>query len=720
MSAILYGNLSIEIAGDRGARIERIARRPAAAQLLSPRDPEPLPKPPILGREQELADALAAIRAGRAIGFHAACGYGKTILLRHIAATSSRQHGAPQCIYVRADQDRFWDLLQQVVTTLFRSDRPVKPTPDECASLLGQVSAIVAIDDVTAGPDQVGRLLEILRGCSVVITSTRPVLGQLGSSQDLAGLPADTALAVLADHLGRPLTSQEVPDARRLAAAVDGQPLHLIQAAALVREDGHSIGSLARQAEHDPDVLDRLSISALADYERRTLAALALAAGALLPVTVVAVLGQLSYLGEGLESLHRRGLAQQHHDRFGLPVCQARSYRLMLLADIHLAASARELAGWLMAADPSAVESQAAAEAALSLTEYAAERGEWASVAQLARAAEAVLFTAGRWEAWHHALSHGLNAARATGDHEADAYFSHQLGSFAFAQDHLDDAASLLRHALALREQIGDRDGADLSRHNLRLLAPPPAAQLPRPGRRAGVARALAGGFGALALAIATIAVASALRGGPGHQVTETGSSASAGTTASPTQGPSSGASPGQGATGGAGTNSGSGPAQGTSSSPSSGSGSGSGTATTPVSPVTVPDVTGQTESAAETALKNAGLGASPSDTTTCGSTPGGDVVRQNPGGGTSAQPGSVVAIVVCSATATPVTVPNVVGSTLANAEAALKSAGLAASPDPTTCTSTGPLDVASQDPAGGTTAQPGATVSLTCATPVA
>ena len=79
MSAILYGNLSIEIVGDRGARIERIARRPPAAQLLRPRRPEPLPKPPILGREQELADALAAIGAGRAIGFHAACGYGKRI-----------------------------------------------------------------------------------------------------------------------------------------------------------------------------------------------------------------------------------------------------------------------------------------------------------------------------------------------------------------------------------------------------------------------------------------------------------------------------------------------------------------------------------------------------------------------------------------------------------------------------------------------------------------
>ena len=618
MSAILYGNLSIEIVSDRGARIERIAHRPPAAQLLRPRRIEPLPKPPIRGREQELAGALAAIRAGHAIGFHAACGYGKTILLRHIAAAASRQHGAPPCVCVRADQDRFWDLLQQIVAALFRSDRPVKPTPEECASLLAQMSAVVAIDDVTAGPDQVSRLLEILSGCSVVITSSRPVLGQLGQSQDLAGLPADTALAVFTDHLGRPLTMQEVPDARRLVAAVGGQPLHLIQAAALVREDGHAVGPLARQAEHDPDVLDRLSISALAEHERRALAALALAAGALLPASVVAVLGQLSYVGEGLESLHRRGLAEQRHDRFGLPVCKTRSYRQMLLADIHLAASARELTSWLMMASPSALESQAAAEAALSLTEYAAERGDWASVTQLARAAEAVLFTAGRWEAWHYALGHGLNAARATGDHEADAFFSHQLGSFAFAQDHLNDAARLLQHALALREQIGDRDGADLSRHNLRLLEPPAAEPLPRAGGQAGAARALAAVSGALALAIGTIAVASALRGGHDHPVLQTGSSA--GTTASPAQSPSSSPAP---TAGGAGTSSGSGPTLGPS--------SGTSTGTTPVSPVTVPDVTGQTESAAEATLQNAGLTASPSDTITCGSTPSGDVVSENP-----------------------------------------------------------------------------------------
>ena len=62
---------------------------------------------------------------------------------------------------------------------------------------------------------------------------------------------------------------------------------------------------------HDPEILDRLSINALGQHERRTLAVLALTAGALLPAAVVEVTGQIAYIAQQLESLHRRGLAEQ-------------------------------------------------------------------------------------------------------------------------------------------------------------------------------------------------------------------------------------------------------------------------------------------------------------------------------------------------------------------------------------------------------------------------
>src|SRR5262249_3898844 len=158
-------------------------------------------------------------------------------------------------------------------------------------------------------------------------------------------------------------------------------------------------------------------------------------------------------------------------------------------------------------------ESASAAEAALSFMEFAAERGEWTAVVRLARAAEAVLFITGRWEAWHDTLTQGLEASKAAADKAAEAFFSHQLGSLALCQDQLDDAARLLHRALTLREQISDQNGADITRHNLQLLQPPAPPPPPRPRAPRRVLRTLAGIFGVLALTAGTAAIANAIRG---------------------------------------------------------------------------------------------------------------------------------------------------------------------------------------------------------------
>ncbi len=98
MSAILYGNLSVEIASNRGARIERATLRQAATDMLRPQRSEARPGPLMLGRERESADAFAAIGSGRPVGFQAACGYGKTTLLQHIAESCTIQERAGGCV----------------------------------------------------------------------------------------------------------------------------------------------------------------------------------------------------------------------------------------------------------------------------------------------------------------------------------------------------------------------------------------------------------------------------------------------------------------------------------------------------------------------------------------------------------------------------------------------------------------------------------------------
>jgi hypothetical protein len=470
MNAIRYGNLRAEIVSDAGVRIQRVSPGPVAARLLAPRPPDAPRRPLMLGREREAADAFATIAAGQPAGFHAGCGYGKTTLLRYITAEAAERGLAARCVYLRADGNRVADLLQDLVTRLYVCDQPVKLTPQECGQLLGQVNAIVAIDNLHVGADQLGYLLEVLSGCGLVIGSAQPVLGRRGRSQQLDGLPDESALALIAGGIGRSLTTEEHGAARRLVAAVDGQPLHLRQCVALARAGRRTLASLTRQAADDPGSLDRLSISTLAQRQRRALAILALAAGTLLPADVVDAIGQVSGLAQLLQSLHGCGLAEQSEDRFGLPACKAEDYRQILLDDLDLAVAARGLSTWLTAADPTAADSQSAAEAALTMMEFAAERGDWASALRLAQAAERVLFLAGRWEAWHHALGQGLDAARASADQAAEAFFVHQQGTLALGLDRLEDAYRLLQEALTLREQIGDAEGADVTRHNLRLL----------------------------------------------------------------------------------------------------------------------------------------------------------------------------------------------------------------------------------------------------------
>jgi hypothetical protein len=328
------------------------------------------------------------------------------------------------------------------------------------------------LDDVTLRPSQLAQVLDALPGCGIVLGTDRPLLGRRGRSIPLPGLANPTALELLRRDLGRELSGPERVDAERLCELVDGQPLHLRQAAALVREGRHSFADLARRADGDVFALDRLSVNGLAEQERRVLAALALAAGALLPTDLVGVLTDLGNVAGMLDSLHRRGLAEQEDDRFGLPVCHAEDYRALLLRYLGLADAARELATWVQRQGWSSQQAQSAASAALSIIGYAAERGEWGAVVRLVEVIEPVLALAGHWQAWRDVLEQGVEAAQAVGDLAAEAHLTHQLGTLEFALDRLDRAGELWQRALGLREELGDQAGAAVTRANLALLAP--------------------------------------------------------------------------------------------------------------------------------------------------------------------------------------------------------------------------------------------------------
>jgi beta-lactam-binding protein with PASTA domain len=695
VSVIRYDNLNVELNGSHGALITRLTQRQASVDSFSRR---PLAAPSILpapGREQQVADALRAIEQGHAIEFHAGCGYGKTTLLQRIAASAADRHPAFSCVYLRADGDRVEDLLQQLVTELYRSEQRVKLTPAECAQLLHQESLVIAVDDAPSDPAQLGYLLDVLPGSRFVFGCGTGVPVRSGSSRELPGLPVDAALSLLTVELGRALTGEELAAARDLAASVGGQPLHLKQAAALVRGGSHSLTALARQAADDPATLDRLSISSLTDRERRALAVLAFAAGALLPGELVDVIGQAAQLAECLTDLHRKGLAEQRRDRFGLPVCKAASYRAMLLGDLQVGGAAGALVNWLADRHPSASESQSAAEAVLAILDFAAECREWTTVVQLTRIAEQIVFIAGRWEAWHHVLRQGLAAAKGTGDSGLEAYFCHQLGSLELCLGRLDDATRLLQQALAVRQRIGDTGGADITRQNLQLLgislaslsAPQESQPSYRPSRphRVPVLLVLVAAATAIGLIVAVAAVAGVLRHSPppAHPVLPS-----------------------------------------TTSHPPTSTGSPAG------DQVKVPAVTGQASTSAVSVLQAAGLAATTTTTGNCDAAFSGNVLSQSPAAGKRVGKGTSVMLIVCSPASTPpppppppvtVKVPNVLGSTQQNATATLQGTGLSASTATTgNCGAADNGQVLSQSPAAGREVAKGTSVMLSVCSLVA
>jgi beta-lactam-binding protein with PASTA domain len=129
---------------------------------------------------------------------------------------------------------------------------------------------------------------------------------------------------------------------------------------------------------------------------------------------------------------------------------------------------------------------------------------------------------------------------------------------------------------------------------------------------------------------------------------------------------------------------------------------------------VTVPNVVGDTQAAATTAITTASLTVGTVTMASSATVPAGDVISQTPAAGASVAAGSAVNLTVSSGTAMD-TVPNVVGDTQAAATTAITAAGL--SVGTVTMASSATVasgDVISETPAAGASVAAGSAVNLT------
>jgi eukaryotic-like serine/threonine-protein kinase len=125
-----------------------------------------------------------------------------------------------------------------------------------------------------------------------------------------------------------------------------------------------------------------------------------------------------------------------------------------------------------------------------------------------------------------------------------------------------------------------------------------------------------------------------------------------------------------------------------------------------------VPDVRGESQSAATSQLTGAGFNVNPT-TQTSSSATAGNVISQNPAGGAQATAGSTVTIVVAAAPAT-VNVPSVTGDPTGSAFSALQSAGFHVVRETQDVSKPSQSNrVISQSPPGGSSQKKGSTVTI-------
>src|SRR5215211_6231281 len=443
--------------------------RPVPVMLL------PRPFSGLLDRREEVSSAVAVLEGASPVEFHGPPGVGKTALLHYLAHYKFAPVFSAGIIFFSAIRRRpVDDLLLDLFDAFYERDPTHIPTSVQVRHALREEQALVVLDDVDLEKEEVEALMDAAPASVFLSASTERRLCSGGRTIALRGLPSEDALALIERELGRPLADEDRTTVQELYTALEGYPLRLLQLSALVRDDGISLAEVTERLQpHAGSVGEALTAQVLAtrsEDEQRVLAALAVPMGASVGEEHLNELAGVADARPALESLQRRKLVQAHSPRYSLRGSLDETLREEWdltpwneQALVHFAISAEE-----QRHDPERVLEEA--DAILGVVQGAAQNGRWEGVLRLGRATEGQLAVRGHWGAWAQTLEWELEAARQLEDRAAEAWSLHQSGTRALCLEDTPTARRDLSEALRLRESLGDREGAAVTRHNLNLL----------------------------------------------------------------------------------------------------------------------------------------------------------------------------------------------------------------------------------------------------------
>src|SRR6478672_10152078 len=470
---IAVGRYVLHIGEPCGALIREASR--GQRTHIRPRPRPILLRPRVIrclfGRRMELAAVLSAFDAGLPVELSGEPGIGKTAVLRHLAHHPRAASFVDGIVYMPARHQSSADLQQLIFEAFYDSDEICKPTEAEIRRGLQEKRALILLDDVHLGLNELEQVLDIApRSAFVVVTRERRLWGEV-RSLTLTGLPSADAVLLLERELERPLDITERSAALGLCAAMGGHPLRIRQAAAIFRERATSLDGWASNISPESLITDWMA--SIDEKQRRALLALAALPGLPLHALHVAAIAELTDIEPSLMTLVRRGLVVSSQSRHQL--ADGVGDRLRRTEDLKpwLNRAITYYTAWVERYRRKPDNLLEESEALLRVQQYATDARRWGEALRLGQLLEGALVAGARWDAWALTLEHSLTAAKAIGDRSAEAWALHEIGVRAVCLGQTNLARSSLRQALNLREALHDDAAAGASRRNLSFVLPP-------------------------------------------------------------------------------------------------------------------------------------------------------------------------------------------------------------------------------------------------------
>jgi hypothetical protein len=463
---IAIGRLVLDI-GEPGGAVLREAARGERAQFR----PQPAPvllQPSLIrglvDRQAELAAAMSALDTGVPVEIIGPPGIGKTALLRHLAH-HPRASLVDGTVYLSARHRLPMDLRQRIFDAFYASQTPCRPMDADIRRGLQDKHALILLDEVSLTQHELEEVFDIAPRCAFVVAARERCLWGEGRTIALAGLPVEDAIAFLERELERTLEPDERSAAADVVAALEGHPLRIRQAAALIRDRDIPPDGWAEHLTADSLIAELLA--SVDDRERRVLLALAALAGVPIALQHVAGIADLMDVELTLTTLARRGLVARHQSRYRL--MDGVADRLRRTEDFKPPVN-RAITYFTAWADRQRRNPESLLEAADALArvqEHAADERRWGEALRLGRQLERPLAAGGGWGAWGFVLERCLTGAKAIGDRSVEARAFHQLGTRFVCLADADAARRMLDRAASLRDELGETAAAAVSRRNL-------------------------------------------------------------------------------------------------------------------------------------------------------------------------------------------------------------------------------------------------------------